>query len=162
MIGFRPASITARVGTAAVQVSLEEATVQLDELVVTGTAGAVAKRALGNTVAQINTAELAEIAPAPDVNRLLNGRAPGVVFQAGAGGVGNGGKIRIRGNSSLSLGNEPLVYVDGVRVDNNLASGPQTFRTYTSRLNDFSPDEIESIEVIKGPAAATLSSPRRG
>jgi TonB-linked SusC/RagA family outer membrane protein len=155
-IGFRPVTVTTTAGQRSVAIALEEVTIELEELIVTGTAGAVEKRALGNSVAQINTAELAEIAPAADVNRLINGRAAGVVFQAGSGGAGNGGKIRIRGNSSLSLANEPLLYVDGVRVDNNLASGPQTFRTYTSRLNDFNPEEIESIEIIKGPAAATL------
>ena len=65
--------------------------------------------------------------------------------------------MRIRGVSSITMGSQPLIYVDGIRVDNitdggpNLRDGPQV-----SSLDDFSPDEIESIEIIKGPAAATL------
>ena len=65
----------------------------------------------------------------------------------------------MRGASSLSLANDPLIYVDGVRVDNTQASGPanQAFGSASiSRWNDFNPDDIESLEVIKGPAAATL------
>ena len=73
--------------------------------------------------------------------------------------MGTGSRIRVRGASSLSLGNDPLIYVDGIRVDNAQASGPtnQAFGSASiSRINDFDPDDIESIEVIKGPAAATL------
>ena len=68
--------------------------------------------------------------------------------------VGAGGRIRIRGTNSISLNNEPLIYVDGVRVDNETGRG-FTWGA-TSRLNDIDPNSIESIEVIKGPAAATL------
>jgi TonB-dependent SusC/RagA subfamily outer membrane receptor len=65
----------------------------------------------------------------------------------------------VRGASSLSLANDPLIYVDGIRVDNAQATGPtvQGFSSApVSRFNDFNPDDIESLEVIKGPAAATL------
>jgi TonB-dependent SusC/RagA subfamily outer membrane receptor len=65
----------------------------------------------------------------------------------------------VRGASSLSLQNDPLIYVDGIRVDNAQASGPtnQGFGSQSvSRWNDFDPDDIESLEIIKGPAAATL------
>src|SRR5205814_409430 len=68
-------------------------------------------------------------------------------------------RIRIRGASSFSLSNQPLMYVDGVRVDADPATGPanQAFGSASiSRYNDFNPDDIESIEVIEGPAAATL------
>src|SRR5690606_33018202 len=67
--------------------------------------------------------------------------------------------VRIRGSNSFSLSNQPLLFVDGVRVDNAQATGPavQAFgSSVISRINDFNPDDIESIEVIKGPAAATL------
>src|SRR5690606_29363750 len=95
----------------------------------------------------------------PNVQGLLNARASNVVVMPGTGMVGTGAKIRIRGASSLSLSNDPLIYVDGVRVDNAQATGPtiQAFgSSVISRWNDFNPDDIESIEVIKGPAAATL------
>jgi TonB-linked SusC/RagA family outer membrane protein len=90
---------------------------------------------------------------------MLNGRATGVTVVPGTGVIGGGPRINIRGQSSLSLSDQPLVYVDGVRVSNDVASGPKS-QGYgsgiISRLADFNPDDIESIEVIKGPAAATL------
>ena len=73
--------------------------------------------------------------------------------------MGGGSRIRVRGVGSLSLAQEPLVYVDGVRGEQRAATGPinQGFGTNTiSRFNDINPEDIESIEVIRGPAAATL------
>jgi len=93
------------------------------------------------------------------VQELLEGRAPGVVIQPGSGNVGSGGRITVRGGTSLSLDNQPLLYVDGVRASNMQATGPvsQFFSTGPiARINDFDPDDIERIEIIKGPASATL------
>jgi TonB-linked SusC/RagA family outer membrane protein len=138
---------------------LGAAVVALDELVVTGTAGDARQRTLGNAVTKIDAAEVVSRAPVQNVQELLNGRAAGVVVTPATGMVGSGSAIRIRGNSTLSLSGRPLLYVDGVRVDNAQSSGPtvQGFGTsVVSRLNDFNPEDIESIEIIKGPAAATL------
>jgi TonB-linked SusC/RagA family outer membrane protein len=77
----------------------------------------------------------------------------------GTGQIGAGAKIRIRGMSTFSLSSEPLIYVDGVRVNNEVGTGiwVQAFSSgVVSRLNDFEPEQIESIEILKGPAAATL------
>ncbi|MBA3406263.1 MAG: SusC/RagA family TonB-linked outer membrane protein, partial [Gemmatimonadaceae bacterium] len=114
---------------------------------------------LGNAVTSINAAEAKEIAPINSVQNLLNGRAPGVFVNSATGNPGAGARIRIRGASSISLLNEPLIYVDGVRVNNAFASGPanQAFGSSSiSRINDINPDEIETVEIIRGPAAATL------
>ena len=84
---------------------------------------------------------------------------PGVVVMPGTGMIGSGSKIRIRGQSTFSLSGDPLIYVDGVRVDNETGSGisVQAFGSgVVSRLNDFDPEHIESVEILKGPAAATL------
>ncbi|TVP42431.1 MAG: hypothetical protein EA350_15810, partial [Gemmatimonadales bacterium] len=116
-------------------------------------------RAIGNVVSSIRAADVMELAPVSDMQSLLNARAPGVLITPGTGMVGSGSQIRIRGSSSISLSNTPLLYVDGVRVDNAQNSGPinQAFgSSVISRINDFNPDDIESIEIIKGPAAATL------
>jgi TonB-linked SusC/RagA family outer membrane protein len=146
-------------GTATADFALRTAAVSLDELVVTGTAGETQRRAVGTTVAKIDASDVVESAPVRSVQDLINGRAPGVVILPGTGTVGSGARIRVRGISSLSLAQEPLIYVDGVRVNNEQATGPinQGFASRViSRWNDFNPDEIESIEIIKGPAAATL------
>jgi TonB-dependent SusC/RagA subfamily outer membrane receptor len=71
--------------------------------------------------------------------------------------VGTGAQIRVRSVGSLSLATDPIVYIDGVRMDANTAQGPtQRGGAGASRLNDINPEDIESIEIIKGPAAATL------
>jgi TonB-linked SusC/RagA family outer membrane protein len=158
-IGFRPARVVATVGSNDVRISLTEQSISLDQVVVTGTPGGQARREIGNAVTTVNAAEVTERGTVNNIQQLLNGRAPGVFVNPATGNVGTGARIRIRGASSLSLSNEPLIYVDGVRVNNAPATGPvnQGFgSTSISRINDINPEDIESIEVIKGPAAATL------
>lgn len=158
-VGFRPTTVTAQVGNENIRISLTAQTMRLDQVVVTGTAGGQSKRELGTTVSTIDAAAVKEIAPISSVQNLLAARAPGVFVNSATGNVGAGARIRIRGASSVSLSNEPLLYVDGVRVSNSPATGPanQAFGSASiSRMNDINPDDIESIEIIKGPAAATL------
>jgi TonB-linked SusC/RagA family outer membrane protein len=149
--------------TAQVQFQLEQQAVALDELVVTGTPGAQLARSLGNTVAKVNAAELTAVAPPANIESMLSGGVPGMSVAVSGGEVGSGANIRIRGASSVSLSSQPLLYVDGVRVNNNnadlgggIGSVGGDSRNPPSRLNDINPDDIESIEVIKGPAASTL------
>jgi TonB-linked SusC/RagA family outer membrane protein len=158
-IGFRAATDTVSVGDTNVRVALDEKGLELSQIVVTGTAGATALGRIGNAVSTIDAADITRKAPIDGVQDLLNGRAPGVVIQRATGAVGSGSRIRIRGASSLSLSNQPLIYVDGVRVNADPATGPanQAFGSASiSRYNDFNPDDIESIEILKGPAATTL------
>ncbi|MGQ0650511.1 MAG: SusC/RagA family TonB-linked outer membrane protein [Gemmatimonadaceae bacterium] len=148
--------------TLTVDFVLEKTATTLDQVVVTGTPTAVSKRELGNALGQVNASDLLKVAPKPNVQQLLN-VVPGVRVQSGGGDVGSGGNTRIRGSSSMTLSSEPLVYIDGVRVNNAAAdaggfpgNGGVDSRYAPSRINDINPEEIESIEVIKGPAAATL------
>ena len=151
-------AVTARDGESiTVDFSISTATLALDAVVVTGTAGGTQMRAIGNTVDKLDVAKLAESSPAVNVQQLLGQKSPGVLILPNPGMVGTGSAVRIRGAASLSLTNQPIVYVDGVRVDNNPAGGPAIRNgRYASRLNDFNPEDIESMEIIKGPAAATL------
>ncbi|MBL8982193.1 MAG: SusC/RagA family TonB-linked outer membrane protein [Gemmatimonadetes bacterium] len=158
-LGFKPATVTARSGQTDLRIVMSEQVASLSEVVITGTAEPVEKRAIGNAVTKVDAASLQSIAPAPDMTTLLNGKAAGVVMTGGSGAVGSGPRIRIRGAASLSLSDQPLIYVDGVRIANDVSTGPrsQFFSSgVISRLNDIDPENIESIEVIKGPAAATL------
>jgi len=160
MIGYRTAEVTVQVGTQDVRLHLEATAITLDEVIVTGTAAGEQKRALGNAVAKIAASTLTELAPVQNVGNLLNGRAPGVVLQAAQGTAGGGERILIRGRGSMAFVGTPLIYVDGVRVNNEFFSGVFTPEANApmelSRLNDIDPGDIESIEVIKGAAAATL------
>jgi TonB-linked SusC/RagA family outer membrane protein len=158
-IGYRATERQVRVGDMNVRIAIAESVIELDQIVVTGTAGGAQRRAIGNVVSRVRAAETVELAHVPNVQSLLNARAPGVIITPGTGMVGSGSQIRIRGSSSFSLTNQPILVVDGVRVDNAQATGPavQAFgSSVISRINDFNPDDIESIEIIKGPAAATL------
>src|SRR6266581_130320 len=158
-IQFRATQDTVRVGDANVRIALEEKALELEGVVVTGTPAATAQRELGNAVSRIDAAAIVQQAPINSFQDLLNGRAAGVLIQPATGAVGSGSRIRIRGASSFSLSNQPLVYVDGVRVDADFSTGPQNQdfgSSSISRYNDFNPDDIESVEILKGPAAATL------
>lgn len=158
-IGYRGERVTARVGQQDVAVSLSSNPTSLETIVVTGQAGAAAKREIGNAVGTIDASAIVAEAPILSMQGLLNGRTPSLVVMPTSGQVGTGSQIRIRGQASLSLGNSPLLFVDGVRVNNDPATGPvsQAFGSSPiSRINDFNPEDIESIEVLKGPSATTL------
>ncbi|MQA91332.1 MAG: SusC/RagA family TonB-linked outer membrane protein [Gemmatimonas sp.] len=160
-IGYRngTSAVTVTVGEATnVDFAIEEEALALDEIIVTGTPGGTQRRALGNSVAQVEAADVVERSTITDMQELLSARAPGLTFQTNNGNVGAGSQIQIRGVSSLELGAQPLIYVDGVRIDNSANKGPALGNSEgaASSLNDFNPQDIESIEVIKGPAAATL------
>jgi TonB-dependent starch-binding outer membrane protein SusC len=163
-IGYADAAmeIVVNAGEVAV-VTLEVAqqALALDEIVVTGAAGQARRREVGNTIAQIRTDKL--VTPALNTDNLLAAQAPGVSVRMTGGQTGAGAAIRLRGNTSASLSNQPLIYIDGVRVSSEgLASQvPAGGRRVTpvharSPLNDINPSDIERIEIVKGAAATTL------
>lgn len=163
MVGYRAVTQAVRPGSEELQIVLTESPITIDEIVVTGTPGAAEKRALGNSVARIDAAEIAQTQPVSDIGNLLQGRAPGVAVTQQMGVAGGGARILLRGPGSLAFDGNPIVYVDGVRINNAPSTGPgfgaaggAGAPTVVSRLNDISPQDIESIEVIRGPAAATL------
>src|SRR5438093_183958 len=159
-IGYQVATIDAGVGDHTVRVSLTELAVKLDAVVVTGTAGGAQTRALGNAVGDVEVAKTLELSGHPaKLQDMVSASVPGVRIMRASGGVGSGGTTRIRGSGSLSLSNEPLIYIDGVRSNNQAAAFSLAFngaQEQPSRVNDLDPEEIESIEILKGPSAATI------
>ncbi len=156
-IGYGDVSSVVTVGsdqTVVVNFTMGEDAVALDEIIVTGTAGGTQRRAIGNVVERLDVSTILGASGATNIQEVLGARVPGLYMTASAGQAGlSGQRIRIRGVSSLGVSNDPIVFIDGIRMDagiNNLGSA------YSSRLNDINPNDIESIEVIKGPAAATL------
>jgi TonB-linked SusC/RagA family outer membrane protein len=150
---------TAGTETVTLDFELASAVVQIDEIVTTAT-GEQSRLEVGTTIATISADSIAATQPVTNLADVLNSRAPGVTVQTSGGTTGGGSRIRIRGANSLSLSNEPIYYVDGVRVSNGANSNSNGVGGQSqSRLNDFNPDEIESIEVVKGPAAASLYGP---
>jgi TonB-linked SusC/RagA family outer membrane protein len=162
IIGFAAQEMDVTVSVGRVGVAnfvLSQQAIDLEELVVTGTAGRTEKRAIGNSVTSVKTEGITDIALIYDVTELLTARAPGLTLMSNGGEVGAGSKIRIRGAGSLNAGLDPVIYVDGVRIESSLQGnfdsgwgGSQA----TSPLDAINPNDVEAIEVIKGPAAATL------
>ena len=164
-LGYRPATVpfTLVPGRVNVDVTLSTQAVSLEQVVVTGTAGNQERRAQAAVVSTIDASEVVREAPVTSVTQLLGARVPGVVVTDGSGTTGSATRILVRGAASISLSNQPLVFIDGVRVDggfrglfNVSGSGSATSGQAPSTMNDLNPNDIESIEIVKGPAAATL------
>jgi TonB-dependent starch-binding outer membrane protein SusC len=161
--GSESTNVTVTAGeVTSVTFALQLEALALDQIVVTGTAGTARRREVGNSIAQIDVASVA--APPQNVDQLLQSRAPGLYVSQGNGSVGGGAQIRLRGAVSVSQSNQPIVYIDGVRVRSEpyarnqqatFASGRGPNVT-ASPLNDLNPADIDRIEVIKGSAASTL------
>ncbi|MBX9855397.1 MAG: SusC/RagA family TonB-linked outer membrane protein [Gemmatimonadaceae bacterium] len=157
-------SVTVAAGsTQEIEVSLTAAAVNLAAVVTTAT-GEQRRIEIGNATANIDVAKVTEAAPVGNMNDLLNSRAPGVTVTSGTQ-AGTGARIRVRGMNSVSLNNEPIWIIDGIRMTSNNASfstptgngaGGNTGGNNPSRVGDLNPEEIESIEIVKGPSAATL------
>lgn len=128
----------------------------LDVVTATATGETQRKRENGTNVSTI-TVDSVQKAAVQTFAQLVNGRAAGVSVLQSTGTTGMGARVRIRGANSVSLSNEPLLIIDNVRVNNDpnstsIGVGGQQ----PSRLNDINPEDIESLEFIKGPAAAAL------
>jgi len=141
--------------TATLDYAMTQTVVQLSEVVTTAT-GEQRRVEVGNAVENVAVSQLTQTAPVRTLADVLTARVPGVMVQQGTQ-TGSGQRIRVRGISSLSLSNEPIFVIDGVRMSANNGStsfgnGGNNF----SRLGDISPEDIENIEIVKGPSAATL------
>ncbi|MEO7475022.1 MAG: TonB-dependent receptor, partial [Gemmatimonadales bacterium] len=164
-LGYRPEvqQVTlAGGGTATADIAMTAAPIQLDEIVSTAT-GEQRKLEIANAVSTIDVAAVAELSPITEFTNLISGRAPGVQVLKSGGTTGSGTRIRIRGSNSVSLSNEPLYYIDGVRSESSALSSTLDIGGFgsgigagPSRINDLNPDDIDNLEIVKGPAAATL------
>lgn len=128
-------------------ISLRQETIGLDEIIVAGVAGKTTRKKLTVTVAKINAKELNE-APASSAATSLQGKVAGVRVTQSSGTPGSEASIRLRGSTSLTGSNAPLILLDG--------------NIFTSSLSDINVDDIKSMEIVKGAAAASLYGSRAG
>ena len=155
-VGFEPKEIT--VGSLEnLSVALKASNSALTEVVVTALGIKREKKALGYAVSTVNKDEL-ELRPEGDIARVLNGKAPGLNILATSGLSGSGTNINIRGISTITGNSQPLFIVDGVPFD--ASTNAQADFTYghqtSSRFLDLDPNNIESVNVLKGLSATTL------
>jgi TonB-dependent starch-binding outer membrane protein SusC len=162
-------TVTVRPQTDTVHLAMQQSASALDRVVVTGVPVSASRRTLGNGITTLDASEMLKKASNVSVSELLQTKTPGMMVLPGGGTPGAGASMRMRGASSLVAATAPVVYVDGLRI----YAGPQgnfwnSFRSQRVKepsygagqaaiaLDMLNPDDIESIEIIKGPAAATL------
>jgi TonB-dependent starch-binding outer membrane protein SusC len=158
MIGYRSATQTVDVQageSVSVDFTLRQSAIALDEIIVTGRGTGTARREIGSSVARINTQEL-EAAPITSMSNMLQSRSPGVNILGSGGQPGQGSRILLRGIASLSQSNTPVIYVDGVRMDDSPYRGITTTGPSWAGFDDINPADIENIEIVRGASAATL------
>ena len=158
-VSFAPKEVTVGTSTT-LNVSLNP-DASLSEVVVTAMGIKRSEKALGYAVSSVSPNALLQKSE-PNILNNLAGKVPGVDIRAGQGAPGAASRIQIRGVSSFN-GGEPLIVVDGIPYSNNLVNTTSPFSgggTYGSGLGNLDPNDIESINVLKGAAAASLYGSR--
>lgn len=152
-------------GQASLSVHLEEDTQKLDEVVVTALGMKRDKKALGYAMQELKGDELLS-AREPNLANSLSGKVSGLQIVRSSNGVGGSSKIVLRGNSSLTGSNQPLIVVDGTPMDNFTGGVDDVWGNsgadMGNGLSDINPEDIESMTVLKGASAAALYGSRAG
>ncbi len=150
-------------------VQMQTDVTNLDEVVVTGLVSSIKRSNLANSVATVSSEALTGTTTGSTLDGALYGKMTGVNINAAGGAPGGQTAMRLRGISSLSGNNQPLFIVDGVYISNvqltngsAVASGANAGREEggSNRVSDINPDDIESIEVLKGASAAAIYGTR--
>ena len=122
--------------------------------VVASIASARSKKAVGADVAHLDATKLLDKGQASNLSDLLDGRVSGMQMFQSNGKVGMPIRFNMRSGATLSMDRDPIIYIDGVRYNNSHTSDINTSQDALSALNDLPMDDIASIDIIKGPAAA--------
>ena len=151
-------------------VEMQPDVANLEELVVTGLASTIKRSNLANSVSTISAEELTANSDPQTLDRALQGKIPGVQINSYSGAPGGGFNVQLRGVSTLGAGSsQPLYIIDGVYVNNNVqttgrstvsGAGGNSQDGSANRLADLNPDDISSVEVLKGPSAAAIYGQR--
>jgi TonB-linked SusC/RagA family outer membrane protein len=160
-IGYVTQSFTLPAGNV-LNVSLASEAAQLGEVIVTANAIRREKRTLGYSAPSIKNEELTEGGNRSVLNSLA-GRVSGVNVTSTSNTPGSSSRVVLRGGSSISGNNQALIVVDGIPIDNSSVLGGSSSLAgvdFGNRGNDIDPDDIESVTVLKGPAAAALYGSR--
>lgn len=169
-IGYLSQNVEVSSSQTTIDVSLVEDVTKLEEVVVTGLASDIKRSNLANAVSTVSARELVGTTQIQTVDNALYGKITGVNISTNGGAPGGGVSIQMRGISSLVGASQPLYIIDGVYVNNSTnrsgrgsvtgASGAATQDDNANRLSDINPNDIESIEILKGPSAAAIYGTR--
>ncbi|MBC8110924.1 MAG: SusC/RagA family TonB-linked outer membrane protein [Verrucomicrobia bacterium] len=143
-----------------IDIILQPDTKSLNEVVITALGIQSQKRSLGTSITEVKAEQIEGVRQTNVVN-ALTGKVAGVRIQASNGMVGSSSSIFIRGFTSFTQSNQPLFVVDGIPIDNGGGGNAlQSGVSNSNRAIDLNPDDIESMSVLKGPAAAILYGSR--
>lgn len=172
-IGYRPVQRTVGATQATVTIELQRDAARLSEVVVTGVGTGIERRNLAQAVASVNAEELVR-APAASFEQMLAGKVAGADVQTNSGAPGGGAQVRLRGVSTINGATTPLYVIDGVIAsDATIPSGISNLTrssadravgsrqdNASNRIADLNPNDIETIEVLKGAAASAIYGSR--
>ena len=173
-LGYTTIEETVTASNNQLSITLQEDIARLDEVIITGLAGGIKRSNSGNAITSVTAEELTGKTAPQTLDNALFGKVPGVQMSSNSGAPGGGISMQLRGISTLGAGSsQPLFIIDGVYVDNSVirtgrtqvngASGGQSAATQdgaANRIADLNPDDIERIEVLKGPSAAAIYGTR--
>jgi TonB-dependent starch-binding outer membrane protein SusC len=177
-IGYLAQVVALETGKSHYEIALKHDVLRLQAEVVTGVATTVASQNAANAVSVVNTQDINEV-PAPTVENAIQGRIPGAVIETNNSGAPGGGlQIQVRGITSINGNALPLYVIDGVVVNNETinagdnaidrggggltstgqgaATAPSGQDNSPNRMADINPDDIESIEILKGASASAI------
>lgn len=172
--GYKTARVQVSASSPQVEITLEEDFAGLDEVIISGLATSVKRANLANSVATISARELTGITNQSTMDGALYGKFRGAEIRANSGAPGGGFSVRLRGVTSIFGNQQPLYIVDGVFVNNDAISlgtnivsaaagggNPSTNQDDASnRIADIDPEDIETIEILKGASAAAIYGSR--
>jgi TonB-linked SusC/RagA family outer membrane protein len=169
-IGFPPQDAPVAANQDTITITMARDPLKLEEIVVTGLATGMSRRNLANSVASVSADEVSKV-PATSIENALQGKVAGAQIQQNTGAPGGGNRIRLRGITSLTSTANPLYVVDGVVTSDigiapginrvTKASGATSIAVASqespvNRIADLNPNDIESVEVLKGAAASAI------
>ncbi len=168
-LGYLSQNFSVSPSNTQVDAQLQEDATNLEEVVVTGLASTVKRSNLANAVSSVSAKELTGTTTIQTTDGALYGKIAGATIRSNGGAPGGGLSIQLRGISSLMGASQPLIIVDGVYINNSFQrtgratvtqAGASNQDDGANRLADLNPNDIESIEVLKGPSAAAIYGTR--
>ena len=155
-LGYEPVVVTVGSRTS-FDITLEESAAEIEQVVVTALGIKREEKALSYNVQQIDAADITTVKDANFMNSLA-GKVAGVTINASSSGVGGATKVVLRGNKSISQSSNALYVIDGIPMYNFGGGGGTEFdsKGATESIADINPEDIESISVLTGAAAAAL------
>ncbi|WP_316742021.1 SusC/RagA family TonB-linked outer membrane protein [Pedobacter antarcticus] len=169
MVGFDSKEVSVNARTTTLNVKLDETNSTLDEVVVSGLASTVKRKNLANAISSVSAKDITGVTRPQTTDGALYGKVAGASIKSNGGAPGGGVSIQLRGFSSLIGASQPLIILDGVYINNSFQSTGRATVTGagntnqddgSNRLADINPDEIENMEILKGPSAAAIYGTR--